>query len=172
MVLSIVAFQGAPFPAEDDSFARAFIDTLHTGLPREAVRSLSPRLARVSGIEDSLARTARRLPIGAIDSTAFVSAAFVTPPFGDGATWRSVVYDVHTPGGYARVHLLLADELGHHFIDGFAVQRGPNVIAQPAATPSPANGPRSHTGSLVFASFLVVLAIGAMLVLRKPIVTR
>jgi hypothetical protein len=178
-VLVIAGFQGSTgpdLPAADDSFARAFIDTLHTGLPSEAARSLSPRLARVTGIEDSLAHAALQLPLGAIDSTALVEATLLNSPFsGDGAQWRRVIYDVRTSGGYARVRLVVADELGHHFIDGFGVQRfqlAAQTAAVPNAPPRTANESRSHTASFVSAALLVLLAIAAMFVLRKPIVTR
>jgi hypothetical protein len=165
-LIAIASCQESPVPSEDDSFARAFIDTLHTGSARDAMRSLSPRLARVPGIEDSLSHEALRLPAGKIDTAALIEARTFGPPVQGRATWRGFTYRVHSPGGYALVRLIVADELGHHFIDGTGVRTVPDSMV---ANGRIARNSSSRAVALAWAAVIAALAVGAIGFLRTPI---
>jgi hypothetical protein len=126
---------GGLAPPEAERFGRTFIDTLQAGSIAAATEMLSPRLAAIPGIADSLRRVAERFPVGPRDSVALLGAdAFIS--FTGKPTRRVLRYQVHTMGGWAAVAILvLEDPTGRH-VDRINVQSIAHPFPEPPRFPA------------------------------------
>ena len=156
-------------PPETDRFARTFIEQLRRG-DTTAVRSLSPRLAQDSASRDSLVALSRYFAPGVPDTMEVVSAQIQS---GAGVTARAIGYQLHAPGGWTRVELLiLADEQGYRYIDGVHVARMPASMQQMNAFVLRGKGPVQLLFLLLTLGVVTFSLFAAIRVARTPMPKR
>jgi hypothetical protein len=100
---------------EDDAFARAYFDSVRAARVDFALSVLSPRVALLPGVRDSVVVLSTHLPGGPIDSMHLIGANRFTTS-SDERT--NLVYEYHSAAGWGAVTMTVASELGIRYIDG------------------------------------------------------
>lgn len=102
-------------PAETEEFGRAYFDSVRFERIDYAVSKLSPALAQVPGVRDSLVLLAAHLPHGPLDSVHLIGANRFT----SSALDRSELsYEYHSAKGWGVAGIVILSESGLHFIHG------------------------------------------------------
>jgi hypothetical protein len=102
-------------PAETEEFGRAYFDSVRFQRIDYAVSKLSPALAQVPGVRDSLVSLAALLPHGPLDSVHLIGAN----RFRSSSIDRSELsYEYHSASGWGVAGIVILSESGLHFIHG------------------------------------------------------
>lgn len=100
---------------KDDSYARAFFDSVRLGRIEYATQRLSPTLWQLPGVRDSLTLLATHLPHAALDSMHLVGAS----RFANAAVDRTTLtYEYHSARGWGWAAIDVLNERDIHYIDG------------------------------------------------------
>lgn len=110
---------------EDAEFARAYFDSVRFERIDYAVSELSPLLAGMPGVRDSLILLASHLPHGPLDSVHLVGVN----RFRSSSTDRSELsYEYHSSNGWGAASVVVLHEDGRRAIHGFHVERLPRSL--------------------------------------------
>ena len=130
--IALVACNGGGTPdwhrfvrAEDEDFARAYFDSVRFERIDYAVGELSPVLAGMTGVRDSLLALARYLPQGPLDSVHLIGASRFRSP----STDRSeLAYEYHSARGWGVASIMVLNEEGRRSINGFHADSLPRPL--------------------------------------------
>jgi hypothetical protein len=153
-------------PPEQERFARAYVERVRSDDIAGAAGALSPALAQRSGLQDSLARVARFLPAGTLDTLRLVGA---------NRFWRSsgvdraqLIYELHTSGGWAVVTVATVEENGLRYVEHFKVEPIPKSLRELNAFWLPGVGPGALLMLLVTIGCIVFSLSVALIAARTP----
>lgn len=124
--IALVACSGPGTPdwhrfvrVEDEDFARAYLDSVRFERIDYAVSELSPVLAGMPNVRDSVISLSRQMPHGALDSVHLIGVS----RFRTSSVDRSeLTYEYHSPGGWGAASVGVRNENGQRFIDDFHAQ--------------------------------------------------
>lgn len=112
-------------PAETEEFGRAYFDSVRFERIDYAVSKLSPALAQVPGVRDSLVSLAAHLPHGPLDSVHLIGAS----RFRSSSMDRSELsYEYHSANGWGAADIVILSESGLHFIHGMHTDTLPRAL--------------------------------------------
>lgn len=105
--------------AEDEDFARAYVDSVRLERIDYAMSELSPVLAGMPNVRDSLIWLSRRMPHGVLDSVHLIGAY----RFRNSSMDRSeLTYEYHSAGGWGVASVGVLNEDGRRWVDDFHSQ--------------------------------------------------
>lgn len=111
--------------AEDEEFARAYFDSVRFERIDYAMIRLSPVLAQMPNVRDSLVSLSRVMPHGALDSVHLVGAS----RFRSSSIDRSdLVYEYHSASGWGVASIVVLTENGWSAIHGFRTEALPRPL--------------------------------------------
>lgn len=154
-------------PAPVDSFVRAFLDTLRTGSDSAVLARVTPRIQHIVGIRDSIVAARAEFPPGIPEQIEMVAGqAFV--PHADGATRRSLVYEVRTDSQWTIVDVMLLEEFGIYLVDGVRVTRSAASVRETHRFTLEGKSAR-HLFILLVAIAIPIFCLGVgIVVIRTP----
>src|SRR5262249_29441552 len=103
-------------PLGHDELARSTIAAVRAQRFDEVHATIAPRLAELPGLDDSLRKAGTFLPAGDIDSLVLVGANILRM---SAVTRSRLTYELHTARGWGAVDVVVAEELGRRYIEGF-----------------------------------------------------
>jgi len=109
----------------DEDFARAYFDSVRFERIDYAMSKLSPMLAAVAGVRDSLLSLSKQLPHAPLDSVHLVGAS----RFRSSSIDRSdLVYEYHSASGWGVASIEVVTEDGWSAINGLHAERLPRTL--------------------------------------------
>jgi len=125
-LLGLVACGGGGTPdwhrfvrPEDETFALAYFDSVRFERFDYAVRELSPLLAGIPGVRDSLVSVARLLPHGALDSMHLIGVNRFTSSSIDRS---DLSYEYHSANGWGAASIVVLVQDGQRLVHGFRAE--------------------------------------------------
>jgi hypothetical protein len=110
---------------QDEEFARAYFDSVRFERIDYAVSELSPVLAQMSGVRDSVVSLARQLPHGPLDSVHLIGVNRFT----SSSTDRSELsYEYHSANGWGATSIVVLNEEGRRVIHGMHAEVLPRSL--------------------------------------------
>lgn len=110
---------------EDEEFARAYFDSVRFERIDYAVGELSPVLAGMPGVRDSLMSLGRQMPQGPLDSVHLIGVHRFQNP----STDRSeLVYEYHSASGWGAASVIVLLEDGRRSIQGLHAEALPRPL--------------------------------------------
>lgn len=111
--------------AEDEEFAHAYFDSIRFERMDYAVAEMSPVLAGVPGVRDSLAAIASYLPHGPLDSVHLIGASRFTSSSMDRS---ELTFEYHAASGWGVSSISILNENGRRSILGIHTGRLPRPL--------------------------------------------
>lgn len=130
IAVALVACGGTPdlhrfVRAEDEDFARGYVDSVRFERIDYAMTELSPALAQMPAVHDSLISLSGKMPHGPLDSVHLVGAS----RFRSSSIDRSdVVFEYHSMSGWGVASVSVLHENGRRSIYGFHAQALPRQL--------------------------------------------
>jgi len=146
--------------AEDEEFARAYFDSVRFERIDYAVGELSPVLAGMPGVRDSLLSLSRRIPHGSLDAVHVIGANRFT----QSSTDRSqLLYEFHSVSGWGVASVAVLNQDGRRSIEGLHAEALPRPLEETNAF-TVRDKSIGHYLMLGLVTVCLVLALGSAIV--------